>query len=531
MGGTVANVVDWSEWAGIDNDISRELLRKNGIRKASFNEDPELFISVSNAVANASEGDYKHRQLYELVQNATDAMTPGELTGDAGRVSVVLTPETLYCANEGRPFNLMGFRALAYPYVSGKDDLNAIGQFGLGFSSVASITDNPEVVSRSCSVRYSRTELMDEWFADNADVQASLGGKIINLFPYAIPIDPRVRFADDEVMKRLMGWATTVIKLPLNRNQTDAHETLKSYIENFPQEFLLFCPHLEVLEFEIHGENELDKKSWSFRREGKIEEIPMGNGSQYTCERMVIPASSKSTDWAEWFVFSEPKIDVEKLLKDKDQGLSRARKRNKDGELVPVRLSWAINIQSPSNKLGKFWFHFPTDDDLSLAGIVNAPWDTDAGRTHLLPPESNGFNNELVRELVDLVVAAIPEIVKRTPGDPGRYIDFLPAREDEAKKMNAAAGTFVPLFWRLAGHHAVVPNLDGILTRPADLSRWPAAVGVGVMASNQYAVDVATKWMALSSNRQFPHLATFKSQNRNRALNSLFEAANEERIS
>lgn len=525
----MANVVDWSEWAGIDNEIASQLWAKNERRKSFFNEDPELFISGSNAVANAAEGDYKQRQLYELVQNATDAMTPGKLTGAAGRVSVVLTQDALYCANEGRPFSQMGFRALAYPYVTGKDDLSAIGQFGLGFCSVASITDNPEVISRSCSVRYSRSELMHAWFADNAYVQAALGEKIINLFPYAIPVDPKIRFADDEVMQKLMSWATTIIKLPLDRNRSDAHTKLKESIETFPPEFLLFCRHLDLLEFEIHDGDDLARRSWSFRRDGIIEDVPMPGEVKYTCERMSIPVSSTSAEKAEWLVFSEPEIPVDDLLRGVDNGLSRARRMDENGVMVPVKLSWAVNIASPSIQRGKFWFHFPTDDEVSLKGIVNAPWDTDAGRTHLLPPDSNGFNKVLLDKLVGLVTAAIPEIVRSTPADHGRFMDLLPARGNE--ETSVAASAFVPLFWRLAGRNPIVPNLDGRLTHPADLKRWPSAVCVGVMASNQHAIDIANRWMALSRDRDFPHASTFKSQGRNRVLNSLFGADSEGGVS
>lgn len=511
------------EWAGPQNDIAKRLLELNDERGRYFRKDPNAFRSASNTVANAAEGDYKDRQLFELVQNAVDAMGPEAATQKSGRVAVVLTPTALYCANEGRPFTFKGFEALCWPYVTGKGGEPTIGQFGLGFRSVAYISNSPEVVSRSCSIRYSSEELLEAWFGDDIALRSEFEGQIINLLSYAIPFDPRDRFEADTVMQRLMTWASTIVRLPLDRDPQKSYADLKGFMEDFPPEFLLFCRNLETLEFEIHDPEELTAKTWCFARSGKIESRPLVGNGNLRCDRMAIPVSNRNRESTEWLVFSDVDIPLEDLLSRDDAGLSRARRKKGDGTLIPVTLSWALNTSAALNQRGRFWFFFPTQDEVSLTGIVNAPWDTNAGRTNVLSPESNGFNRLLMQRLEELVVAAIPEIARNTSPDIGRFLDFLPSRGDE--ESSVAARYFVPKFWRLAGQRQVLPNLDEEFCFPATLRRWPAEIVSGVMASNSYVIDVANVWSGLSTDRQFPNVATFKSLRRNRCLNDLFEGS------
>lgn len=526
IGAWMSKEVDWSEWADCDNDIAQVLLQRNEDSQKYYPRAPEAFIGESNVVANAAEGDYKFRQLFELIQNATDAMTPGQDTPAGGRIAVVLTPNALYCANQGRPFSSKGFLALTHPYVSGKDDQHAIGQFGVGFRSVATISDSPEVVSKSCSVRYSRSQILEDWFSDNTELIHELSDKIINHLLYSIPFDPKTRYQDDPVMKRLMGWATTIIKLPLDRSAEASYHHLKKSMEEFPPEFLLFCRHLEALEFEIQDTEVLAGKFWSFKRAGSIKTRAISADEKIRCDLMSIPSSSGSGENSEWAVFVDSEISLDDLLRgDEDTGLSRARRKKMDGSYVPVTLSWAVNVVSPGAQRGHFWFHFPTDDEVSLKGIVNAPWDTNAGRTSLLSPETNGFNRILMERLTKLVAAAIPEIGGMTANDLGRYLDLMPARGDE--ETSAAARYFVPEFWRMVGLYDVIPDLDNTFCRPSTLSKWPSEIVAGVVQSNSSAITIAADWSTRSRDRKFPHMATFKNTNRNRRLNDFFNAIDE----
>ena len=64
-----------------------------------------------------------------------------------------LTCDALYVANEGKPFEGSGVRALLYTHLSDKTG-NEIGRFGLGFKSISGISDGPQIFSRSVSFEF-----------------------------------------------------------------------------------------------------------------------------------------------------------------------------------------------------------------------------------------------------------------------------------------------------------------------------------------------------------------------------------------
>jgi hypothetical protein len=58
---------------------------------------PALVAEHAAIERRAKQGDYGRRQIYELVQNGADALTGSP----SGRIKVVRTETSLYCANEG----------------------------------------------------------------------------------------------------------------------------------------------------------------------------------------------------------------------------------------------------------------------------------------------------------------------------------------------------------------------------------------------------------------------------------------------
>ena len=93
--------------------------------------------------------EYRDRFLIELIQNASDAHDP---KGSPGLIWIRLDRDEepfgcLYVANTGRPFTLSNFRSLAELGMSDKEPGSAIGHKGVGFRSVLSVSDRPEIYS------------------------------------------------------------------------------------------------------------------------------------------------------------------------------------------------------------------------------------------------------------------------------------------------------------------------------------------------------------------------------------------------
>ena len=90
--------------------------------------------------------DYRGRLVYELLQNADDAMADASTTSD--RVSFLVTDDELWIANTGRALTEGDVHGLCGLGASSKVDAAgnrraSIGHKGLGFKSVLEITDEP----------------------------------------------------------------------------------------------------------------------------------------------------------------------------------------------------------------------------------------------------------------------------------------------------------------------------------------------------------------------------------------------------
>ena len=100
-------------------------------------------------------GGYAYRQLYELVQNAADAIL--EAKEPHGRICVRLTPDRLEAANTGAALDEGGIVALLNARSSPKRG-NQIGRFGIGFKSLlkracATCSPSSSRVSQHCVTR------------------------------------------------------------------------------------------------------------------------------------------------------------------------------------------------------------------------------------------------------------------------------------------------------------------------------------------------------------------------------------------
>ncbi|MDI5969602.1 molecular chaperone Hsp90 [Streptomyces sp. SL13] len=112
------------------------------------------FREDANAEEDLALGGYRDRLVVELAQNAADAAVRA---GVPGRFSLTLRDGVLTAANTGAPLDAEGVESLSTLRASAKRDAEAVGRFGVGFSAVMAVTDEPAVLSRSGGVRWSLT--------------------------------------------------------------------------------------------------------------------------------------------------------------------------------------------------------------------------------------------------------------------------------------------------------------------------------------------------------------------------------------
>ncbi|MFG2820715.1 sacsin N-terminal ATP-binding-like domain-containing protein [Kitasatospora sp. NPDC048365] len=151
--GTDEQAADVFDTAG----LRRRVLEAWSAAPARFRED-------ANAEEELALGGYRDRLVVELAQNAADAAArAGTLPG---RLRLTLHDGVLAAANTGAPLDAAAVESLSTLRASAKRDAaddrdggrGTVGRFGVGFSSVLAVTDEPAVLSSHGGVRWSLAE-------------------------------------------------------------------------------------------------------------------------------------------------------------------------------------------------------------------------------------------------------------------------------------------------------------------------------------------------------------------------------------
>lgn len=209
-----------------------------GIRErvlAGWSAAPVRFREDANAEEDLALGGYADRLVIELAQNAADAAARA---GTPGRVLYEFRGSTLVVANTGTPLSADGVESLATLRASAKRDEAAVGRFGVGFSAVLAVSDEPVILSRTGGVRFSK--------ADTAAAITAVGSS---------GLDTEVRRRDGQVpVLRLPfeadgeppeGYDTAVI-LPLR--DENAAALVRRLLEEAGDALLLALPDLERID-------------------------------------------------------------------------------------------------------------------------------------------------------------------------------------------------------------------------------------------------------------------------------------------
>ena len=172
----------------------------------------------------------KSHFVYELLQNAEDA--------EAKSIKFIQYPDRLEVFHDGRPFTSANLQGLCDIGKSDKvDNLNQIGEFGVGFKSVFGICDTVRLYS------------VPDHFRERIDSDAVPFAVEIRDFtcPEDIPEEPlpkgyTTRFVFPYTVGQTFSGFATVSAL---------NETLSRKLQNLGITTLLFMKNLELIEYQI----------------------------------------------------------------------------------------------------------------------------------------------------------------------------------------------------------------------------------------------------------------------------------------
>lgn len=124
-------------------EIIREYERFQGTRLLASHK---ILLDNINDELQSTED----RFILELIQNAVDSRAAGPV-----QVRFELQADRLIVANNGRPFTRQDIERICG--LSGERKKKKIGYKGIGFKSVARITDNPQIYSPGCQFEFDRS--------------------------------------------------------------------------------------------------------------------------------------------------------------------------------------------------------------------------------------------------------------------------------------------------------------------------------------------------------------------------------------
>jgi superfamily II DNA or RNA helicase len=497
------------EWSNSTSDLALRVMAKAEQIRQGYRHDHMRIVTDHVIVSSISQGDYRARQIYELVQNGADAIGADSTEKvDGGKVKIVLTKDGLYCGNQGAPFSFEGIEAIAYPIHSAKTG-NEIGRYGQGFRSVLAVTDQLGIYSRTISCHYS-FELASRFLTEDKASETDKGPQVlieelgtnespsVNILAIPVPVDPDESFNADPILKEMSLWAATIIHLPFIDSQRFEKETifnnLKSGLENFPAEFLMFAGHVKELEFEIP--ELFFRRSISCERpsEDEFESID-------DIDFRKIKIDEGGGRIKEWLLAERKEVAITTSAGEDGNQLQRNRRRDKvTNQLLPVPISWAVPL-SRTLQRGAFWIFFPTDDQSSQKGIMNAPWDTNNERTQVLGTDYNKF---LLSQFSELIVKSIPVLVALFPEDKGQYLDFLPARG--AEEPSRASFLLVEEIKKAMSNHETLLDLDGVLRKPSSMRKIPSEMASMKSEGELAPSSILKHWASIDGTpRNLPH--------------------------
>ena len=99
-----------------------------------------------DSILSGMYNDPSHTIIYQILQNAEDEV--------AKEVGFELLEDRLNRFHNGKDLDLEDIKGVTgFGYSKKKDDLTAIGKFGVGFKSVFAITETPYIYSGDCNIK------------------------------------------------------------------------------------------------------------------------------------------------------------------------------------------------------------------------------------------------------------------------------------------------------------------------------------------------------------------------------------------
>lgn len=399
----------------------------------------------------AEKRNYVGRPLYELLQNAEDAMASLD---NGGEVLIGQHEGALYIANHGAPFSRVGLESLCDRSISPKRGLDFIGSKGIGFKAALNWTDAPRIISGGVCAEFSRARsvalIKDALSERQLSSLASDHRWTDDQVPLLrLPFDHEPDRVESRLIKE--GW-TTVVTLPLITTKLDE---VASTIAGFDRRCLVFLRHIRELRLEcdsLKGSIRVDRKQKTKRR--SVVAISDGTAS--------------GQNIAEYWLFRKP-LEI----------------RPADTkELGKAEVAAAVPIAEADKAGNALYNFFPTLTAAPAPRLL-------LHATFLLTPDRNNlrsgdteYHDALFTELIELVTEDALPALSRKMG--ARVLSYL-RLAGEAPAHNAPLKRFWSGLKQKLSDTKFVHTLGAQLAAPKDSKLWRHGLDQVVTRGNRKA--------------------------------------------
>jgi len=353
---------------------SREVVAAN---KAKGNRHAELFATMY---------DQPSRFIEEILQNTEDAYARKKAGNAGNKVRFKLFSDRIEIHHNGKDFDeadLMSITTFAHTTKKNNKDVNQIGKFGIGFKSVFSITDAPE----------------------------------IHCEPYHYSIRDFEVLEETRAMKPDENFNTLII-LPFKKKNTDhCFEAVSKGLKNLNEYSLLFLRKISCIEMFISGD-----LSHSLERQ-----TTMAN-SAYRKITITKTFSGKAPgkELLNFIIFSRNPGT------EKQQPELAFRFDETDGN----------NVVLPIHDAPVF-VYFPTKVCSGLNFVLNAPFTTNPLRESIPFDEGHAPENIKLLDESSVLFAKALKVLKQKGWYNLKLISLLPVTLVKANEINKASGFIV----------------------------------------------------------------------------------------
>jgi len=299
------------------------------------------------------------RYIYELLQNAEDA--------EANEFKVYISEERVKIIHDGKPFTKDDVRNICYA-ASKKDPNESIGYLGVGFRSVFTATDKPEIYSAKYLFRFDREECIREFGGDS----------LFYFYPYWI-----------EQPTNNIGSKKTTYILPFKSEEF--FDKSIEQLEKLGAHSLLFLRNIKSMS--IHNEEGNATRICNITPIGELKAL--SNNENIKIGKFLLAEGNTATR----FLVFRGTFRVPDDVREDEETKRAKREKVENREIsIAIQLDEQDNLTPTKGYICSF---FPIEER-KINFVVHADFIVQAGRVALLDNKWNRWIMEKAREVAEI---------------------------------------------------------------------------------------------------------------------------------